>query len=47
MKAIIEIQFPPQISKQRENDIKRLVQELKEEVELYGGKVTRADLVPA
>ncbi len=47
MKIVIEVEFPAQISKQREQDVKSIIQEFREEVELYGGKVTRADLVQA
>lgn len=44
MKVTIEIEFPAQISKQREADLKRIIAELKDEVGLYGGVVTKAEL---
>lgn len=45
MKIIIEVEFPKQISTQREQDAKRIIQDFKEEIEAYGGKLVRADMV--
>ena len=43
MKLYIEVQFDTALSPQAQADVKRAVQNLKEE--LYLGRVTRADLV--
>lgn len=47
MKLIIEVAFGHELSPRAQQDVKRHVQDFKEELEYLDGKVVRADLVAA
>lgn len=43
-RLIIEVEFPDGMSGHRQNEIKREIQDLRETLEPYGGRIIKADL---